>query len=666
MSIVILAYIYCLDCSCFLALCTGVCNSIRCVFCVSDCIMGGCAGKEENPYPHFTVTNINDQHRLVHSGIMFVTETHLIYIDKKSHEKWEWPLKFLRRYGCEGFVFSFEAGRKCPSGEGLYAFNCKKANALFNRVAQNISQGNLEPTEPDQPERNADIPFLPKQPLPQHAASASTLPTPLPNGHIRLSSTSIQPMSLPSGPPPLPPTPPPSNQAPNRTGLGAPQYTHLEFEKGRENKTLPLQGDKVNYTEIDMTKTNEISRLVRIKDDFQSNGGITRRQTIGMVNNKKKGKGGSRSSSCSSSSSLNPEQVRFRSLDEGSKGGTRGSAPDIRNPSQKKMSPPALPSTAEALVETDPASPHHKSTSFINEPNYLNISVGNGTATTEDIHTYSNMTIGATPTPGQPPPTEQNYANISVGTEEHNYTNIAVGTGDTVTEVLPPNPSPQPDLEHNYTNITIGSGVTTPITPPLPVDTEHNYTNITVGGDPEDQSNYQNLIPGQGLVSSTPIASPTVPDIPGSDHQRGRSVSAINATPTPGMTSKTSTLPTIKDGGGANMATYIELDMSSSNPPAAGSYAELEISNSHNLSLVTPSTDPKTRQRSVSAVTPTTSTPTTTNNDGILYQQLNFTEMEALRSLVLTRQNVEKAGADAPPSHTALDSDKDKKSKSKK
>ena len=38
-------------------------------------------------------------------------------------------LEVARRYGCE---FSFEVGHKSPSGEGLYAFKCKKANDLVD------------------------------------------------------------------------------------------------------------------------------------------------------------------------------------------------------------------------------------------------------------------------------------------------------------------------------------------------------------------------------------------------------------------------------------------------------------------------------------------------------------------------------------------------------
>ncbi len=106
--------------------------------------MGNCIGMDKLPENMFHVVNIGDDRRL-DKGMMQVTETELIFTDRKTTESWRWPLKFLRKYGCDGEVFSFEAGRKCPGGEGLYAFESRRASQIFDMVARNINQGNLQP-----------------------------------------------------------------------------------------------------------------------------------------------------------------------------------------------------------------------------------------------------------------------------------------------------------------------------------------------------------------------------------------------------------------------------------------------------------------------------------------------------------------------------------------
>ena len=593
--------------------------------------MGGCAGKEGSLFEEFNVTNINDQHRLVHSGIMYVTDSDLIYIDKKSHEKWEWPLKFLRRYGCEGHVFSFEAGRKCPSGEGLYAFNCKKANALFNRVAQNISQGNLEPTEPELPERNTEVPFPPKV---QHTHS-------IPNGSSATLPNSSS--TIPNIPPPLPPTPPPTNQ----NGQSNVNYTDLEFKKGVNEKPPPGPGDLVNYTRIDMPKTIEVSRL-RQKVEFHGNNAPSRRrQTTGnLPSHKKRNKGGSRSSTDGSTSSLNadPQQIRIRSLDDDHRSHLRkGSAPDLRITGQQRTSPPLLPATvAEAPSEND-IDPY-KSTA---EPNYLNVTVGPG----EDQHNYSNMSVGVVQT-------EQNYANINVGgDDEPNYTNISVGN---VSEIRRPSIGGADSSEHNYSNITVG------------MESEHNYTNISVGLDSlstsvsqQQQSNYQNLIPGQGLVSSTPVTTPTQgnpsgllldPSSPSFSHPRSSTFNHSQLKPS--GSSSSSTLPAIK-GGGNTMQTYIELEMSSKASTTLGSmssYVELDIGPDHQSSLTLVSEEG--RQRSQSALVQPYPIPD--DSPDTLYKELNFTEMNALHAIAQERENLKNA---LQPTTTHVDTDKKHKSK---
>ena len=83
-----------------------------------------------------------------------------------------WPLKYIRKYGCDGELFSFEAGRNCPGGEGLYAFSTKKAWQLFYLVARNSSEGG--PPPPPVPSPNPPPP--PASNPPSHPPSAARLP----------------------------------------------------------------------------------------------------------------------------------------------------------------------------------------------------------------------------------------------------------------------------------------------------------------------------------------------------------------------------------------------------------------------------------------------------------------------------------------------------------
>ncbi|KAF7490561.1 hypothetical protein SSS_10431 [Sarcoptes scabiei] len=50
----------------------------------------------------------------------------------------EWPYKFIRRYGYTNNSFSFEAGSKCISGEGLFIFRNKRSKILYDQINFNI------------------------------------------------------------------------------------------------------------------------------------------------------------------------------------------------------------------------------------------------------------------------------------------------------------------------------------------------------------------------------------------------------------------------------------------------------------------------------------------------------------------------------------------------
>ncbi|XP_036080695.1 docking protein 1 isoform X2 [Rousettus aegyptiacus] len=45
-----------------------------------------------------------------------------------------WPYPLLRRYGRDKVMFSFEAGRRCPSGPGTFTFQTTQGNDIFQAV----------------------------------------------------------------------------------------------------------------------------------------------------------------------------------------------------------------------------------------------------------------------------------------------------------------------------------------------------------------------------------------------------------------------------------------------------------------------------------------------------------------------------------------------------
>ncbi|XP_039736062.1 docking protein 3 isoform X2 [Pteropus medius] len=57
-----------------------------------------------------------------------------------SQALYTWPYHFLRKFGSDKGVFSFEAGRRCDSGEGLFAFSSPRARDLCGIVAAAIAR----------------------------------------------------------------------------------------------------------------------------------------------------------------------------------------------------------------------------------------------------------------------------------------------------------------------------------------------------------------------------------------------------------------------------------------------------------------------------------------------------------------------------------------------
>ncbi|ODN00123.1 Fibroblast growth factor receptor substrate 2 [Orchesella cincta] len=97
----------------------------------------------------FTVQNVDDTGQGVSPGKLEVTETDLV-LHVKGKPSLTWPLRCLRRYGYDNDLFSFESGRRCPTGAGIFAFRCHRAQSLFNLLQSKI-QGNSSSSLPLHP-----------------------------------------------------------------------------------------------------------------------------------------------------------------------------------------------------------------------------------------------------------------------------------------------------------------------------------------------------------------------------------------------------------------------------------------------------------------------------------------------------------------------------------
>ena len=256
--------------------------------------MGTCLSNEKLPENVFSVRNIHDDNSRFPKGIIEVTAVELIYTDAKSRDRWVWPLKYLRKYGCDGDIFSFEAGRKCPGGEGLYAFSTKKAAQLFEMVARNINVGGFLPeseggalSPQSNSHANSHSPISPVPPTLPPPVPASN-PPPLPpigphyqnlqyqNGqHIPAAENGIAVES--------PPLPPPQNRRHSTTPSPSPapaappskvNYQQVTFPDPPDAHPPPSTEDKeerrVSYTPIDIKKTEEYNRMLKQQNSVAS------------------------------------------------------------------------------------------------------------------------------------------------------------------------------------------------------------------------------------------------------------------------------------------------------------------------------------------------------------------------------------------------------------
>lgn len=90
----------------------------------------------------FQVMNVDELGQSVSPGRLELTEAELV-LHQKGKTPTRWPLRCLRRYGFDAEIFTFESGRRCPTGPGIYAFRCQRAEQLFNLLQQHIQIRNL-------------------------------------------------------------------------------------------------------------------------------------------------------------------------------------------------------------------------------------------------------------------------------------------------------------------------------------------------------------------------------------------------------------------------------------------------------------------------------------------------------------------------------------------
>ncbi|XP_038048848.1 fibroblast growth factor receptor substrate 2-like [Patiria miniata] len=84
----------------------------------------------------FKVRNVDDKGSEIQRAVIEVSKTDII-LHQRGKDPIKWPLRSLRRYGFDKKLFSFESGRRCATGPGIYAFKCKRAEFLFRNVQEN-------------------------------------------------------------------------------------------------------------------------------------------------------------------------------------------------------------------------------------------------------------------------------------------------------------------------------------------------------------------------------------------------------------------------------------------------------------------------------------------------------------------------------------------------
>ncbi len=375
--------------------------------------MGNCVAGTSGGENIFKVININDDKNLVQKGQMEVTASELIYIDSKSKEDWHWPLKYLRKYGCDGDVFTFEAGRKCPGGEGLYAFETKKASLLFEIVARNINQGDLSPL----PDPNAEVTDSTIMNFPPRRTSTVS---PTPHGE-QPSYTNIDMLGNPleNGNHTPPHQPAAESAVPDPKKV---MYREVVFDKPPEEHPKPAVAPPKgtsSYTQIDFDQT------AKYNDEVKSGGGALPSTTT--PHNR------TSSTSTTMSGNLSPTKRTSRRTRVHTYSSSSGAGGRDRHVSRSESSFSSQSSLTESSRDMRSPPKHNGGPRHVSTPDPNN-------------------------------PASSMYQNVNVGVvQEQQYQNVNVGAGE-VSQVFDTS-TPKPQQQPNYCNLSLsasGPGGDTP------------------------------------------------------------------------------------------------------------------------------------------------------------------------------------------------------------
>ncbi|XP_060932277.1 fibroblast growth factor receptor substrate 2-like [Limanda limanda] len=146
-----------------------------------------CPEKESVPDTHqskFKVINVDDDGNELGSGVMELTDAELV-LHTHRRDDVRWPYLCLRRYGYDSNLFSFESGRRCQTGQGIFAFKCSRAEEIFNMLQEVMHSHSISVVEEAVLETNHQGVLTP-------AAQGYSVPT-VPNGVTRTPSVGEAP-----------------------------------------------------------------------------------------------------------------------------------------------------------------------------------------------------------------------------------------------------------------------------------------------------------------------------------------------------------------------------------------------------------------------------------------------------------------------------------------